>query len=106
MNEDYKKVDIAEAAERLHLDRAIVGNLMKKFLNSDAVDKAEAAFNASDTGAARLAIHSIKGTAANVGAVGLSKLALEIETKIKENGTLDFELLNLMKDIWNELKSM
>lgn len=104
MNEEYKKIDIGEASERLHLDKSIIEGLTKKFLNSDAVEKAENAFNESNIEDARLAIHSIKGTAANIGAFGLSKLALEIETKIKENEYLDFELLNIMKEVWTELK--
>ncbi|MDR1759175.1 MAG: Hpt domain-containing protein [Fibrobacter sp.] len=106
MSEDYRKIDMAEAAGRLHLDKAIIERLMKKFLDSDVMEKAEKAFGESNVEEARLAIHSIKGTAANLGATGLSKLALDIETKIKENGTLDSDLLKLMKEIWSELKAM
>lgn len=105
MNKDYRKIDIEEASERLHMDADFIGKLIKRFLDSDMLENAEKAFTEANTEEARLEIHSIKGTAANVGLAGLSELALDIETKIKEDGYLDFELLNLMKAIWNELKN-
>lgn len=57
-----------------------------------------------DIEASRIAIHSIKGAAANIGLTGISKLALEIENKIKENQYLDTEMLGLMRTIWEELQ--
>ena len=104
MHEDYMKIDAEEASERLKIDQSIVKMLIKKFLDSDLLEKAEKAFEEANIEEARLAVHSIKGSAANVGVTGLSKLALEMETKIKENEYLDFEALNIMKKVWNDLK--
>jgi len=103
--EEYKKVDVEEAMERLHMDRSFIERLMKKFLDSDILEKTEKAFSENNVEEAKLQIHSIKGTSANVGLIGLHKLALEIEAKIKENEVLDDKLLSLMRSIWNELKN-
>ena len=105
MNEDYEKIDIKDARERLQIDEISIKKLITMFLDSDMLEKAEEAFTKANVDEAKMAIHSIKGTAANVGIVGLSDLASKIELKIKENEYLDFELLSMMKEIWQKLKS-
>jgi len=103
MNEEYRKVEIEEAAERLGMGEDFIKKLIVKFLESDMLEKAKKAFNECNVTEAKIAIHTIKGAAANVGLTGLSKLALDIEMPIKEKGYLDVDLFNLMKKVWGEL---
>jgi len=105
MNEQYMVIDIAGTIERLHLPEAMIQNLIKKTLDSDMLENANQAFLAGDLAQAQQAIHTIKGTAANVGLAGLSQLALEIELKIKENQYLDFTLFKVMQEVWSTLKN-
>lgn len=104
MKEVYKEININETIERLHTTEEMVNKLIKMTLESDMLEKTEQAFSSGNLEDARREIHNIKGTAANSGLTGLSKLALEIETKIKENNYLDLELLEIMKEVWGELK--
>lgn len=100
MDLEYTKVDLQSTAKRLGLSEDILKTLVKSFLESDMFIKAEEAFNKHDIEAAKIAIHSIKGTSINLGLVGMNKLALDIETKIKEQSYLDFDLLNLLREVW------
>jgi len=103
MNEEYRKVEIEEASERLGMGNDFIERLIKKFLESDMLDNASQAFASANVADAKIAIHTIKGAAANIGLTGLSKLALDIETPIKEREYLDLDLFNLMKRVWGEL---
>lgn len=102
--EQYYEVNIEEAITRLGLSRDFIDKLIKKFFESDMLTKADEAFAAKDLEEAKLQIHSIKGTSANLGFIGLHKLALDIETKMKEQQYFDTESFELMKKIWTELK--
>ena len=105
MKAEYKEINIEGTVERLHTTEEMVKKLIKMSLESDMLEQAEKAFANGTLEEAQRAIHTIKGTAANTGLDGLSKLALEIETKIKENEFLDLELLDVMKTVWAELKT-
>lgn len=65
--EEYEKVDLEEAINRLHLSEDFLRRLINKFLNGDMMDKAEESFANKDLEEARIAIHSIKGASANIG---------------------------------------
>jgi len=104
MKENYLDVSIQEAIDRLHSNEDMMTRLIKMTLNGDMLIQAEQAFADANMEVAQRAIHTIKGTAANVGLSGLSRLALEIETKIKTEAYLDFEALNVMKEVWADLK--
>ena len=102
--DNYKEINIKETVDRLHTTEETVKDMIKKTLEDNLLEQAKKAFSNGNIEEAKTAIHSIKGTAATVGLNGLSRLALEIELKIKENAYLDFEMLNIMEKIWNELK--
>ena len=102
--DQYNEVNLEEAITRLGLSEDFLNRLIKKFFESDILSSAEEAFKKRKLEEARLHIHSIKGTSANLGFIGLHKLALDIETKIKEQQYLDAEAFELMKKIWAELK--
>jgi len=104
MDLEYTKVDLQNATKRLGLNEQILKSLVKSFLESDMFIKAEEAFNKHDLEAAKIAIHSIKGTSINLGLVGMNKLAIDIETKIKEESYLDFDLLSLLKEVWKNIE--
>ncbi|MEW6712130.1 MAG: Hpt domain-containing protein, partial [Candidatus Riflebacteria bacterium] len=58
---------------------------------------------------ARIFVHSLKGSAANVGAEKLSNQARKFEMKIKEGRSFNFkdeidQLISLFKELLNELK--
>ena len=101
--EEYKKVNFDEAVARLGLSKEFLNKLINKFFDGDLLQKTEDSFNAKDMEGAKLNIHTIKGTGANLGFVGLYELALNIEIKMKEE-QLDFEQFELLKQVWVELK--
>lgn len=105
MKEKYMEIDIQGTIERLHMDENIIKNLIKMTLNGDMLDNLKNSFNNNNLEEAKHSIHTIKGTAANVGLTGLSNLALEIELKLKDNEYFDFELLNILDEVWHELKT-
>lgn len=104
MKEKYMEVDIQGTSERLHMGVDMINNLIKMSLNGDMLENALASFENRNIEDAKRAIHTIKGTAANVGLIGLSNLALEIELKLKEEEYFDFELLKVLEEVWKELK--
>lgn len=104
MKENYMEMDIQGTVERLHIDEKMINTLIKMTLNGDMLDNAKSSYASNNLEDAKRAIHTIKGTAANVGLNGLSNLALEMELKLKENEDFDFELLGILEEVWKELK--
>lgn len=105
MKDEYLVIDVAGTVERLHTNEEMVNKLIKMTLDSNMLEDAIKAFSEGNLEEAQRAIHTIKGTAANSALAGLSALALEIELKIKEDSYLDHEALEVMKQVWAELKN-
>lgn len=104
MKEKYMEVDIEGTVERLKIAESMIKNLIKMTLTGDMLENAKSSFANNNLEDAKRTIHTIKGTAANVGLNGLSNLALEIEIKLKDDEYFDFELLRVMEEVWNDLK--
>ena len=101
MNNKYNEIEIEGAIKRLGVNKEFLVKLINKFLKGEMLEKLEKSFKESNIEEAKIVIHSIKGTSANIGLTGLSNLALDMEEKIKE-GYLDLEMLETMKNLWNE----
>ncbi|HEY6168843.1 MAG TPA: response regulator, partial [Verrucomicrobiae bacterium] len=83
-------------------------DLIDLFLNDtpSQVERMQSALPAGDRAALRLAAHSLKGSATNLGARKLAGLCLEIETQAKaEGGALDSNLLNLLTTEFQRVKT-
>ena len=76
MKEEYSQVNIEEAAERLQLDKVFIEELMKKFLDGNALENAEKAFAEGNLEEAKNAVHLIKGTSSNLGAVRIKQAGI------------------------------
>lgn len=78
-------LDWQEGVARVVSNRALYGRLLGKFAETqaDAPDLAAAALAEGDMEKARLVVHTLKGTAANLSAHALADAALTLETAIK-----------------------
>lgn len=78
-------LDWQEGVARVVNNRALYGRLLGKFAETqaDAPDLAAEALAEGDTEKARLVVHTLKGTAANLSAHALADAALALETAIK-----------------------
>jgi HPt (histidine-containing phosphotransfer) domain-containing protein len=87
-----QKLETGASLDRLMGNKALYVKLLKLFIEDQghAVEKLRAAALAKDIRAAGLAAHSIKGTAATIGAMDLRRAAEEVENFIRQAGT-DFD---------------
>ena len=86
-SDDQGVLDVPGALKRLGGRRQLYGKVLKKFeSDSTKIDAVIARHIAcSEMEAALRMAHTIKGTAAAIGAVNLSKAAAELETAIRNN---------------------
>lgn len=112
---DYTKVVRSETSEIVNLNQLILGNhfdrekqsaILQMFIRDidDFMDKIHSAIEINDKKILLSYIHSVKGSAVNIGADRLYYFCKMIETKIKE-GDLSNNWFEEMKKIYYDLKS-
>ena len=112
---DYTKVVRSETSEIVNLNQLILGNhfdrekqsaILQMFIRDidDFMDKIHSALEINDKKILLSYIHSVKGSAVNIGADRLYYFCKMIETKIKE-GDLSNNWFEEMKKIYYDLKS-
>ena len=84
-----QKLETGASLDRLMGNKALYVKLLRLFIEDQghAVEKLRAAALAKDIRAAGLAAHSLKGTAATIGAMDLRRAAEEVESFIRQAGT-------------------
>lgn len=84
-----RRLEIGASLDRLMGNKALYVKLLRLFIEDQghAVEKLRTAALAKDISAAALAAHSLKGTAATIGAMDLRRAAEELETFIRQAGT-------------------
>lgn len=85
--EDLPGVNLGPVMELLGGDKALLGQLLGDFLGEfeGLPDEAEAALLAGETECLTRRMHTLKGTAANLGLMELSRLAANVEMALKQN---------------------
>ena len=80
-------IDVAGALARLDGDRKLYNRLLAGFRNDqgDAVDHLRDDHKRGDTAAMLLRAHTLRGLAGNVGAIALSRLAGELENRLRQS---------------------
>jgi len=106
--------------QRLSNDKPLIEKIIKAFINdiNTLLQELSISMHQNNMQRCRLHLHSIKGSASNIGANNLTKLAVDIENSLKEN-TLDFlkenyiqlefyskEILDLLKEYLRENQSV
>jgi CheY-like chemotaxis protein/HPt (histidine-containing phosphotransfer) domain-containing protein len=96
---DRGVLDVQGALKRLGGRRQLYGKVLRKFesesAKADAIIARHIACN--DMGAASRMAHTVKGTAAAIGAVNLSQVAGDLETAIQDNFPEMDDLLSVFK---------
>ncbi|MBN1932444.1 MAG: response regulator [Desulfobacterales bacterium] len=99
-------INIQDALKALNIEKYIFKRILLGFLrnNKDTIDKIQAAAAANDWETLRLSAHSIKGSAANIGADELQKAAQALEkactdapTKTPDSQLIDVVIIALNK---------
>jgi methyl-accepting chemotaxis protein len=98
-SDDQGVLDLKGALKRLGGQRQLYGKVLRKFESESA--KAHAIITrhiaTSDMEAALRMAHTVKGAAAAIGAVNLSKVVAELETAIRDNSSETGNLLSVFK---------
>ena len=83
---DGAKIDSASALARMGGNRAMYDRLIVRFRENqgDAVERLQADREVGDSAAMILRAHTLRGLAGNIGAVALSRLAGELEDKLRQ----------------------
>ena len=78
---ELETIDVADAIDRVGGDRSFLIDLYREFSAGldDQIEDVKAKVNDGDLEAVRAVAHTLKGAAANLGAVGLAKAALALE---------------------------
>jgi HPt (histidine-containing phosphotransfer) domain-containing protein len=83
MAEDKVYVDEAEGQKRVMNNAKLYHKLLAKFKAENNLDGITGALEAGDYEKAQVAVHTIKGIAANLSLTELYKQTMEVETQIK-----------------------
>jgi CheY-like chemotaxis protein/HPt (histidine-containing phosphotransfer) domain-containing protein len=80
------EIDTASALARMGGNRSMYDRLLVRFRENqgDAVDQLRAEQALGDSAAMLLRAHTLRGLAGNIGAVGLSRLAAELEERLRQ----------------------
>jgi len=82
---EASEIDTASALARMGGNRSMYDRLLVRFRENqgDAVDRLRADQQQGDSAAMILRAHTLRGLAGNIGAVGLSRLAAELEERLR-----------------------
>ena len=85
--EDMPGVNLGPVLELLGGDRELLGQLLSEFIGEfeGLPEEADAAMQAGETEALTRRMHTLKGTAANLGLMGLAELAAAAEQTLKQH---------------------
>jgi two-component system, sensor histidine kinase and response regulator len=91
-------IDIASALARMGGNRSMYDRLLVRFRENqaDAVDRLRAEQELADSAAMILRAHTLRGLAGNIGAVKLSRLAGELEDKLRQGMPTSDESIDKM----------
>jgi len=100
-------IDIQSARERLNLDDDILKSIFSGFLNNNknTINKIKGIFEKKDSKSLMQVAHSLKGSAANIGAYDLNKAAYELENACndKTDGLPDYSMIEKLETALNQL---
>ncbi len=88
-------IDVQDGLNRLRGNKMLYAKLLKTYLPSASTTKIEECLTANDLVAAQQAVHSLKGTSANLSITRIFELARDLELCIKENRDTSTELVAL-----------
>jgi HPt (histidine-containing phosphotransfer) domain-containing protein len=105
IDEKYKVVDLESAMFRLELSNETLTRLNRKFLSGSLIKQLDEAFFKDDFEGCRLHLHTLKGSAANLGMSGLSLFAATLEAKLKNGEPITRKDMKDLMVLWQELKT-
>ena len=100
MADDVVYVNAEEGIKRVMNNSKIYVRLLLKFKDDPTFNSLCEAMTEGNTENARAMSHTLKGLAANLSLIELTRQSLELESRIK-NGNLDMEQLTLVKDVYH-----
>lgn len=81
--------------------------LLTKTINSDSLDKLEAALNANDLDAAFQVVHDLKGVTGNLGLTPLYDPVVEMTEHLRSRDQIDyFPMFERMRGPWAAIKKL
>ena len=92
-------IDVEGALRRLRGNTKLYAKLLGHFLQGAELDGLKAAFESGDAEETTKAAHTMKGVAANLSAVDIHKLVIELEASLKEGGEITDEHRKMFDDI-------
>ncbi len=105
--DSYKPfINVEEMLIRLGGDVDVYKMLLKSFLDNQYVADLENALKENDYNKAKIAIHTLKGVAANLSLQELNRLCIDIEQKIKAGQTQPEDMPQLKTCMTSTLKAI
>ena len=92
-------IDVEGALRRLRGNTKLYAKLLGRFLQGAELDGLKAAFESGAAEEAAKAAHTMKGVAANLSAVDIHKVVIELEISLKESGGITDGHREMFEDI-------
>ncbi|MDR1856828.1 MAG: Hpt domain-containing protein [Desulfovibrio sp.] len=105
---DEPILDSQEALARVMNKRDLYVRLLGKFIASETgrAETVAGLLSGGDTEGARTQIHTVKGSAANLGAKALAEAALQLETAIRDGGDTASPMADFSSTLTRTLDAM
>jgi HPt (histidine-containing phosphotransfer) domain-containing protein len=94
-------INIEDGLKRLMNNTGLYAKLLAKFKDDTRLNELDAALTAADMEKAKIAVHTLKGLAANLSLTELHKQSIEIEAQIKA-GNVNPEQINIVKNVYTK----
>lgn len=103
LNEDIviEGLDISDAMRRLRNNTKLYTRLVGRFLGGAELDSLKDGIKSGDVAASIGCAHTLKGAAANLSAVDISRLAAELEKDLKGTDSICGRHLEMLSEIEN-----
>jgi HPt (histidine-containing phosphotransfer) domain-containing protein len=101
MADNVVYINFDEGVKRVMNNAAFYIKLLTKFDSGTNLDDLEAALAAGEMEKAQIAVHTLKGTAANLSLTELYTQSLELETQIKAKNVNPNQIITL-KDVFTQ----
>jgi len=98
MAENVVYINTEEGLSRLRNNTGLFAKLLRKFLDDTNLKQLEDTVRDGDIENAKIAVHTLKGIAANLSLTELCEQCLKIETLLKA-GSVEFEQLDKIRTV-------